>query len=83
MKIQLRKWGNSLGLRVPQKIAQNYGLDENSLVELTETSEGIMIQKRNRVSSLDELLSSIPDDFEYPEDIREFNESGPFGEELI
>ncbi|WP_411053212.1 AbrB/MazE/SpoVT family DNA-binding domain-containing protein, partial [Tritonibacter sp. SIMBA_163] len=37
MKIQLRKWGNSLGLRVPQKIAQNYGLDENSLVELTET----------------------------------------------
>ncbi|AFZ51478.1 AbrB/MazE/SpoVT family DNA-binding domain-containing protein [Dactylococcopsis salina] len=83
MKIQLRKWGNSLGLRVPQKIAQKYGLDENSLVELTETSEGIMIQKRNRVSSLDELLSSIPDDFVYPEDIREFNESGSVGEELI
>jgi len=83
MKIQLRKWGNSLGLRVPQKIAQKYGLDENSLVELTETSEGIMIQKRNRISSLDELLSSIPDDFAYPEDIREFNESGSVGEELI
>ncbi|MDR9405531.1 MAG: AbrB/MazE/SpoVT family DNA-binding domain-containing protein [Halothece sp. Uz-M2-17] len=83
MKIQLRKWGNSLGLRVPQKIAQNYGLDENSLVELTEMPEGIMIQKRNRVSSLDELLSSIPDDFEYPEDTREFNESGSVGEELI
>lgn len=83
MKIQLRKWGNSLGLRVPQKIAQNYGLDENSLVELTETPEGIMIQKRNRVSSLDELLSSIPDDFEYPEDTREFSESGSVGEELI
>lgn len=59
MKIQLRKWGNSLGLRVPQKIAQNYSLDENSLVELTETSEGIMIQKRNRVSSLDEYLSLL------------------------
>jgi antitoxin MazE len=83
MKVQLRKWGNSLGLRVPQKIAQNYGLDENSLVELTETPEGIMIQKRHRVSSLDELLSSIPDDFEYPEDTREFNESGSVGEELI
>ncbi|QDZ41621.1 AbrB/MazE/SpoVT family DNA-binding domain-containing protein (plasmid) [Euhalothece natronophila Z-M001] len=83
MKIQLRRWGNSLGLRVPQKIAQNYGLDENSLVELTETPEGIMIQKRSRVSSLDELLSSIPDDFEYPEDTREFNESGSVGEELI
>ena len=83
MKIQLRKWGNSLGLRVPQKIAQNYGLDENSLIELIETPEGIMIQKRNRVSSLDELLSSIPDDFEYPEDTREFSESSSVGEELI
>lgn len=83
MKVQLKKWGNSLGLRVPQKMAKNYGLDENSLVELTETPEGIMIQKRNRVSTLDELLSSIPNDFEYPEDIREFNESNPVGEELI
>jgi antitoxin MazE len=82
MKIQLRRWGNSLGLRLPQQIAQNYGLDENSLVELTETPEGIMIQKKNRVSSLDELLSSIPDDFE-PEDTREFKESGSVGEELI
>ena len=83
MKIQLRQWGNSLGLRVPRKIAQNYGLDENSLVELTETTEGIIIKKKNRVSSLDELLASIPDDFEYPEDTREFNESGSVGEELI
>ncbi len=83
MKIQLRKWGDSLGLTVPQKIAEDYGLDENSLVELTETPEGIMIQKRKRVCTLDELLSSIPDDFHYPEDIRDFNESGAVGEELI
>jgi antitoxin MazE len=83
MKIQLRKWGNSLGLRLPQKIAQNYHLNENSLVELTETPDGIMIQKRNQVSSLDELLSSIPDDFEYPEETREISESGSVGEELI
>lgn len=83
MKVQLRKWGNSLGLRVPHKMAQNYGLDENSLVELTETPEGIVIKKKNRVSSLDELLSSIPENFQYPEDSRDFNESGPVGEELI
>jgi antitoxin MazE len=83
MKVQLRKWGNSLGLRVPRKIAQNYGLDENSLVELTETPEGIVIRKPNRVSSLDELLSSIPEDFQYIEDSRDFNESGPVGEELL
>lgn len=83
MKVQLRKWGNSLGLRVPKKIAQKYGLDEYSLVELSETPEGIVIQKQNRVSSLDELLSTIPDNFQYPEDARDFNESGPVGEELI
>ena len=83
MKVQLRKWGNSLGLRVPQKIAQDYSLNENSLVELTETPEGIMIQKKNRVSSLDELLASIPDNFQYPEDTKEFDNSDPVGEELI
>ena len=83
MEVQLRKWGNSLGLRVPRKIAQNYGLNENSRLELTETPEGILIQKRNRVSNLDELLASIPDDFEYPEDTKAFQESDPLGEELI
>ncbi len=82
MKIELKKWGNSLGLRIPAKIAQSIGLDENSTVELIQSGESLIIKKKE-VIDLDELLASIPDDFEYPEDVRDFVESERKGEELI
>ncbi len=82
MKVELRKWGNSLGLRIPAKIAQSIGLDENSTVELIQSGESLIIKKKE-VIALDELLASIPDDFDYPEDVRDFVESGCEGEELI
>ncbi|MGK7897759.1 MAG: AbrB/MazE/SpoVT family DNA-binding domain-containing protein [Xenococcus sp. (in: cyanobacteria)] len=82
MKVELKKWGNSLGLRIPAKIAQSIGLDENSTVELIQSGESLIIKKKE-VIDLDELLSSIPDDFEYPEDVRDFVESERKGEELI
>ena len=82
MKVELRKWGNSLGLRIPAKIAQSIGLDENSTVELIQSGESLIIKKKEAIK-LDELLASIPDDFEYPDDVRDFVESGCEGEELI
>ena len=82
MKVELRKWGNSLGLRIPAKIAQSIGLNENSTVELIQSGESLIIKKKEAID-LDKLLESIPDDFEYPEDVRDFVESGCEGEELI
>ena len=74
MKVELRKWGNSLGLRIPAKIAQSIGLNENSTVEIIQSGESLIIKKKEEID-LDELLASIPDDFEYPEDVRDFVES--------
>ena len=82
MKVKLRKWGNSLGLRIPAKIAQSIGLEESSTVELIESGKSLIIKKKEDID-LDELLTSIPDDFEYPEDVRDFVESADVGEELI
>ena len=82
MKVELRKWGNSLGLRIPAKIAQSIGLNENSTVEIIQSGESLIIKKKEEID-LDELLASIPDDFEYPEDVRDFVESDWVGEELI
>ena len=82
MKVKLRKWGNSLGLRIPAKIARSIGLEECSTVELIESGKSLIIKKKEDID-LDELLTSIPDDFEYPEDIRDFVESADVGEELI
>ena len=83
MEIELRKWGNSIGFRIPQKIAESFGIDEHSIVELTESEEGLLITKKRDVSNLNDLLASIPEDFEYPLDVMDFIEAEPMGEELI
>ena len=57
MDIQLKKWGNSIGLRIPHKIADSLGLDENSVIELKESKDGLVItKKRERLQTLDELF---------------------------
>ena len=83
MDIKLRKWGNSIGLRIPQKVAESFGLDEHSIVELRESTEGLVITKKRDVATLDNLLASIPQDFQYPKDVNDFIEGEPIGGELI
>lgn len=83
MDIQLKKWGNSIGFPIPQKIVERLGIDENSIVELTESKDALIITKKENISTLDELLASIPHDFQYPEDILDFVESEAIGQEII
>ncbi len=83
MDIELRKWGNSIGFRIPSKIVESFGLDENSVVELIESNDTLVIKKKQNISTLDEILSSIPHDFQYPDDITDFVESEATGREAI
>ncbi|WP_204151366.1 AbrB/MazE/SpoVT family DNA-binding domain-containing protein [Leptolyngbya sp. CCY15150] len=83
MDIQLKKWGNSLGLRIPHRLAESFGWDENSTVEMLEVDGALVIRKKAIATSLDELLASIPDDFYYPTDVNDFVNSGPEGQELL
>ncbi len=83
MEIKLKKWGNSIGFRIPHKIADSWGLHENSVIELKESKDGLVITKKRSVASLDELLSSIPNDFHYPDDVSDFVDGGPLGQEIM
>ncbi|MGK7883625.1 MAG: AbrB/MazE/SpoVT family DNA-binding domain-containing protein [Crocosphaera sp.] len=83
MEIELKKWGNSLGLRIPHKMAESFGIEENSIIELTESENALIITKKRKVTNLDELLASIPPDFSYPDDIMDFVKSESTGQELI
>ncbi|MGV2830730.1 AbrB/MazE/SpoVT family DNA-binding domain-containing protein [Myxosarcina sp. GI1(2024)] len=83
MEVELRKWGNSIGLRIPSKVAQSWGIDENSVVELTEEGDRLIISKKQTVPTLDEMLDSIPEEFEYPDDVADFVGSEPVGDELL
>ena len=83
MDIRVKKWGNSIGLRIPYKVAEQLGFQENSIVELTLTADGLNIKKKLSPPTLDELLASIPDDFRYPDDVVNFVEGQPVGQEQL
>ena len=54
---------------------------ENSKVNLAIEGDRLIIEKT--MPDLDEILDSIPEGFEYPEDIADFVESKSAGEESI
>ena len=83
MDIRLKRWGNNIAIPIPQKIAENFGINDNSTIELIETKDALIINKKQKVSTLDELLTSIPEDFQYPDDIIDFVESQALGQEII
>lgn len=83
IQVQLRKWGNSLGLRIPYQIAENLEITENTQVSLIVEGDCLIVKKEHPLPNLDEILDSIPNDFEYPEDVADFVHSESIGNELI
>ncbi len=81
--VELRKWGNSIGLRIPVQIMDNLNLVENTKVNLTVEGNRLIIEKDNPLPSLDEIIDSIPENFDYPEDIADFVAGASLGDELI
>jgi antitoxin MazE len=83
MDIQLKKWGNSLGLRIPHQLAASLNLDETSTIELLETDNALVIRKKQTPATLEDLLASIPKDFQYPTDVQDFVNSPAISQELL
>ena len=63
MKSILRKWGNSIGLRIPAGLLAELQLAENSAVDLTVEDGRLIVapmqQKRKWKYSLVELLEGV------------------------
>ena len=72
MQVQISRWGNSLGLRIPRDIARRLGLAEGARVEIETEGDRIVISAPRRVYTLDELLVGIT-----PEAMREAFDWGP------
>ncbi len=60
MRVAVRKWGNSLALRIPKSVASDSRIDQGSLVEVS-VEKGAMIVKPVTAQkySLKQLLSRI------------------------
>ncbi len=62
MKATVRKWGNSLGIRIPRALALEVDVAADSEVEITVKDGKILVSPlRTRVLSLRDLLSKVTD----------------------
>jgi antitoxin MazE len=60
MEAVIKKWGNSLGIRIPNLIAKSMNFNDGSSVELKNTVHGILITPKPK-TTLAEMLDKITD----------------------
>jgi antitoxin MazE len=57
MEIVVKKWGNSLGVRIPKIMAKDLNLKDGSSVEIEDSNGNIIISPKKH--NLNDLLSRI------------------------
>ena len=76
----LRRWGNSLGIRLPAAIARQAHLQEDQDVELSVVEDGILIRAVSPRLSLDDRLAAFNPSADDPVEQMDWQ---PVGTELI
>lgn len=80
MQVRVSRWGNSLAVRLPKQLAEQLGLAEGQLVDMS--AEGTVLELRPSAAPIyrkydrDQLIGQI-DPKEQPESF----DDGPMGEE--
>lgn len=79
MQTKIKKWGNSLALRIPKSFALSANLRQDELVDISIDKERIIITPiGEKEYSLDELLGGISEDNLHGE----FDTGVPEGKEI-
>ncbi|MCY4540545.1 MAG: AbrB/MazE/SpoVT family DNA-binding domain-containing protein [Chloroflexi bacterium] len=79
MLAKIQKWGNSLAVRIPKALADEAGLERDKQVNIRYEDGELRISTRRRKRyDLDELLASVPDDY----DEGEWDTGPPVGNEV-
>jgi antitoxin MazE len=66
MEAMVQKWGNSLGIRIPNLIVREFSLKNGSVVNINDNGNEIVI-KPVKKSRLSEMLDKIDDQNLHPE----------------
>jgi antitoxin MazE len=72
MQVALMRWGDSLGLRIPEDIASRLGLREGERVDVETDGDRIVIAPERRRHALSDLLQGMT-----PQAMREAFDWGP------
>ncbi|MEZ5275200.1 MAG: AbrB/MazE/SpoVT family DNA-binding domain-containing protein [Opitutaceae bacterium] len=68
MKTKVARWGNSLALRLPKKMAVSQGLSEGSDVEVVESGDGLVLRPIvSKTYRLSDLLAAVNEDNRHDE----------------
>ncbi len=59
MEIQFAKWGNSLAIRVPSKVADSLGVVPGTVADLEVRGGQFIVTPRKQAYRLDDLLAEI------------------------
>ena len=59
MLARVRKWGNSLAVRIPKAFADEAGLEQDSEVEVSLVDGRIVIEPSDAALTLDQLLAQV------------------------
>ncbi|MGC8493029.1 MAG: AbrB/MazE/SpoVT family DNA-binding domain-containing protein [Syntrophobacteraceae bacterium] len=79
MQVLLKRWGNSLGFRIPKGIVESAGLKPDDAVDIDASPDGFTVKKARRRYVLKDLLSRVT-----PENRHDsIDWSGPKGKELL
>ena len=73
VRARIHRWGNSLALRIPKAFAEQAGLQDTDLVDVSLVDGKLLVQRIARPApSLDELLAAVT-----PENLHDEVSSGP------
>ncbi|MDD0823952.1 AbrB/MazE/SpoVT family DNA-binding domain-containing protein [Mannheimia sp. AT1] len=79
MQLAIKKWGNSVGIRIPASILATLELQAENLVEMKVEEGKIIIEPIKQEYNLEQLLSHIT-----PENLHQEIDTGePTGKELL
>jgi antitoxin MazE len=79
MQAKIKKWGNSLALRIPKSFALNANLRQDELVDISVDKERIIIIPIGKKKySLNDLLAGVSEDNLHGE----FDTGAPVGKEI-
>jgi len=78
MTTSIKKWGNSLGIRIPKNIADNLGLKDGSSISISEKNGTIILEKKIKFIDLKKAMKNYK-----PENYHKETDWGePVGREL-
>jgi antitoxin MazE len=77
METVIKKWGNSLGIRIQNLIVREFSLTDGAFVEIKDAGNEIIIKPKNK-NKLTEMLDAINEQNTH----EEVETCGPVGKEI-